>query len=164
LAQVKEININAVYRNVTPLLQLCLSHKSNKLYDCISILLERDDVDINANGSLGAAGGSNCLLALASKQHGHCDFIPIVELLVKNGVDVNYRNNQGMNLVHLLCKLCKINKLMGVLQCLFSTSKTRIEFNVRDHISGRTPLEYLQSRRVEHKNEIIQFLQSKLKL
>ena len=152
-----DINWNNPKLKCNALITLCAStYGKSNLIEIIQFLLD-NQIDINAT----TADGTNCLLAFAIKQHSRRDFINIVQLLIRRGIDVNHRNNSGTHILHLLCKLCKVNDLLDILRRVFLDSTTPIDCNVKDY-SGKTPLDYLHSRRaVENKQNAIQFLESK---
>ena len=105
LLKYPDINVNCKSRNAnTPLILVCRSlegsgsatlgansmHKSDAL-ECVRLLLDRNDVDVNAVNDAG-----NTALITASK------FSDCVDLLLsREGIDVNVVNNQGLSALEI---------------------------------------------------------------
>lgn len=104
--------------------------------DLLSILLERDDVDINLKT---AEGGT--ALAIAA-QYGYHN---IITILAKKGA--NLRETEGPSAIHFACGAAKFSSVQALIQCDSSL------ISYRDPL-GRTPAHYLASSKSTDKEAI----------
>jgi len=111
--------------------------------------------DAGANVNAKVKDGSNCLIAWSHQNHGHPDFIPVLRLLIKHGVDLSCTDDQNRNALLIISKLYSGPRLLEILLLLV---KSHINVHVRDNI-GCNVIEILESRGFQADCEIIQCLE-----
>lgn len=106
----KEININCCSKFTcnTPLMLIC-SSKSDYLIGFVSVLLQREDVDLTLTNRFGHSA-----LTLLCRQSQNASLLECVQLLVNRGMDVAAKDCYNRCALHLLCQYYKGEDLINI--------------------------------------------------
>ena len=136
---------------VNALINLCSFYKKENLFEIIEILLNAG-ININAR----ASDQSTALLALATFQLGHRDFIEILRLFIQRGIDVHACYEDGWDVLHILCNLSTFTHLAQAIPMLIEQG---IDFEARNN-DGQMPVDVLMNRNFKKKRKLLNFCNS----
>ena len=97
----------------TPLISLCCYNHSDGLFDCVHLLLQRPDIQINQT----TGSGSNALMALCQWSKSD-QILEVAQFLIANGIEINQTTGSGMNALMLMCYYSESGKILEVAQLL----------------------------------------------
>ena len=112
-----EVDVNYIdSEGFAPLLNLCWSNKSNRLYELIEILLSRSDLDINVKEMNQRA---NALTMVCRYYSGHKLF-DIVGLHLKHKIEADSKNKNDENALMGLCVNYKKENIIDIVRLLLT--------------------------------------------
>lgn len=93
LAMDSEVDVNCINNSngFTPLLLICSSNRSDSLFDCINILLERNAININVKDQ----GGWGALSFVCLFNGSNRKLPDIIRLLLDYGIEISTTTSQG---------------------------------------------------------------------
>ena len=113
----EEVGINCctdVYRS-TPLISLCLNNHSDGLFDCVELLLQRPDIQINRTDVY----GRNALMRLCVRSESD-KIVEVAQFLIDSGIEINQTDEDRRNALMLLCLWSESDKILEVAQLLIA--------------------------------------------
>ena len=148
-----QVDINSVQDSFgrTPLLLLCSTNNSDRLWLYVRILLKRSDLLINAKDKK----GTNALLTVCFHYSGK-NLFEVVKLLLKRGIDIKARNEFGCNaLISLLRNPnLEFSHLLEIVQLLLDGG-LNVNVKANDGSSSLTTLVFLAGHMHSHFEEIL---------
>ena len=133
---------------------LCRIYRQPNLLEIIRFLVI--DCSVSVNNTSGDLSRS-ILLIVCQYQSCGSDLIGMIRFFIERGLTLTRTDNEGKNILHLLCQICKGQKLFNILR--FLTEETQVDVHAVDN-SGMQPLDvFLQQKRVvSFSPEIILYL------
>lgn len=117
LALDAEVNVNHIdSEGMAPLLNICWNHKSDRLYECIEILLRRTDLDIDVK-EMGQRANA---LAMVCRYYSGYKLLDIVELLLKHKIEADSKNKNDENVLMGLCINYKKDNIIDIIRILLT--------------------------------------------
>ena len=114
----EEVDINCTddLSCTTPLISLCCYNHGDGLFDCVHLLLQRPDIQINQTSEY----GRNALMKLCWCSTSE-KILEVAQLLINKGIDINQTTGSGSNALMALCGLSRNDKILEVAQLLISS-------------------------------------------
>lgn len=154
----KNLNLNCTDEStgLTPLLLLCLNNQSDSLYEHVQLLLQSERVNAHAT----SRDRSNGLL-LVCHHYGGKKLLEIVQLFLRQGIDVKHSSRSEMNALFALIS----NQKEVQDPRLFDTVKLLVDAGVDAGAKccGLSVFDKLAARHNQHPDfaKIIEFLRKK---
>ena len=150
------IDASAVDGNLESALTLsCRLYRQSNLLAVIRFLVSDCGVSVNStSGNL----KQNALLIACQYQSLKNNFVDIIRFFIERGINLSETDSEGRNLLHILCKMCKGEKLANILRVL--TEETQLDVNGLDNMA-MTPLDIFRQKKyisAGYISEITQFL------
>ena len=136
LVEVHHIDVNVKSaQGLNALLYLCWHYKGNRLIEAVKMLVDHG-IDVNATSSQ----QWNALIFLAQNFKQTDKFSAVTQLLTVSGLNINWRDEEGSNLLHWLCNTPTRKNLLQIIR--FLLKETTIDRNAVDNV-GRKPVDFL---------------------
>ena len=142
----EDIHANASECHWNALFALCYVSGVDNVAEVVQVLL-----DAGANVNTKVKDGSNCLIAWCQQNHDHPDFIPVLRLLIKRGIDLSCTDDQNRNALLIICELHNGPRMLDIARLLV---ESHIDVHLRDK-SGRSAVEILEKRCSRFRNYTI---------
>lgn len=131
----RSVNINFYNEQlITPILSLCQNHKAESLYDCVKLLLERPDLDLNLrHGACEGTTGCFNALPMLCRYYKGSNLYEIARLLIKRGISPAVTDINGDNALIVLCANYKHESIVEVIELLLRRDRLNIKATNRFH-------------------------------
>ena len=106
----------------TPLLLLCRNNHSDGLFDCVRLLLERFDIQINQKDKLFR---QNALMLLCGWSKSG-KILKVAQLLIEKGIDIHQTDKRGWNALMFLCGWSESDKIVEMVKLLTEKGITNV--------------------------------------